>query len=179
MELKPIKGDDRETFDRIISVMKKMNKEDFSGIETRLALSFVAFLIIEGKEDIGFIYYVTEHQTGLLFADLGIIEKHRNKGFAYTALQKTINYINNRSDKFILGEVKDSNDPCIKVMKKLNGIKVSEKHYLLQPDRLDEYIKHIESESIDITIEVPNLQSTMSDVYEDEEKVYSKVKSKY
>lgn len=160
MEL--IAGSNDEISFRILKLMNRLHKErigyEFVGIERRFKASLISFLIVEDNEDIGFMYLTDEDKPGMFFLDISILRNYRFKGIGYEAIKELLNRYKNCGVKnFVLAEVETDNIACLKVMKKLGSIQVSEKHFLLQPERIMEFRNFIVNESIDLMAVAPDI----------------------
>lgn len=157
--MKLIDGSSNHVFSRILNVMNRIQDEDYEseliGSETRLLSADISCLIKEDKKEVGFLYLVTEYTKGLYFLDIALLKGYRNKGIGTAALKELLDTYQYKD--FILGEVKEDNIACLKMINKLNAVQISPTHYLLQPERLEEFKTFIVKNNIDLT--VPDVDS--------------------
>lgn len=150
--MKLIDGSSERIFSRILNVMTKIQDEaaenEFVGKTDRLFSSDISCLIVEDKRDVGFLYLLSERKNGLYFLDMALLKEYRNKGIGFLALKELLDSYN--YSEFVLGEVKEDNTACLSILNKLNSIKVSENHYLLQPERIEEFKEFISKNNIDL-----------------------------
>ena len=152
MKIIPFHNDaDISVFNRMLQIMQNLSNEGvFCGTYNRLACSIFAFLINEKGKDVGFIYFVDEGLEDILFMDIGILANNRKTGLAYAALEQIINEINNKYNVFLVSEISLSNINAIKVTERYGGVKVSDRHYLLQPERHEEFLRYLSDLNIDL-----------------------------
>lgn len=159
-----IRDDNLPLINRIEAVMSKLKKElCFSGSRTRLLLSKLAFLITVDEEDAGFIYFVNEDDKTkeILFLDLAVLSEYRNQKVASACLKKILNDDNLIKNRFVLAEVSPDNEASLGLMKSLGTIQVSHKHFLLQPNRLEEFNNHIRINKVNIEEELLDYYETL------------------
>lgn len=169
MELIP--GNNDNISFRIIKVMNKIRSQsinyEFWGNESRFKASIISFLIREDDQDVGFMYLTDEQKPGMLFLDISIIKSYRARGLGYEAIKELLKRYNNCGVKqFILAEVENDNTACLNVMKKLGAIEISEKHFLLQPERLVEFKNYIVNESVELMRAAPKLKDVIEMIHE-------------
>lgn len=169
MEL--IAGSNDEVSFRIIKVMERLHKErigyEFAGIERRFKAAMISFLIVENGEDIGFMYLTDEDKPGMFFLDISILRKYRAQGIGYEAIKELLNRYRDCGVKnFILAEVEPDNKACLNVMKKLGSIQVTDKHFLLQSERIMEFRNFIVNESVDLMQVAPNIKDVIELLHE-------------
>lgn len=152
--MKLIDGSSNHVFSRISNIMNRIQDEDYEselvGSETRLLSADISCLIKEDKKDVGYLYLVTEYKKGLYFLNMALLKEYRNKGIGTETLKKLLD--NYQYKDFLLGEVNQDNIACLKMIEKINGIQVSPNHYLLQPERLEEFKEFIIRNNIDLTV---------------------------
>lgn len=169
MEL--IADNNEEISFRILKVMNKIRSQsieyEFAGNEYRYKAATVSFLITENNADIGFIYLTDEDKKNMFFLDISLLKKYRGHGIGFEAIKELLKrYKNCGIKKFILAEVEYDNEACNKMMNKLGCIKVSEKHYLMQPERLKEFRDFIINESVDLMTEAPKIKDVIEQIHE-------------
>ncbi|MBQ6841159.1 MAG: GNAT family N-acetyltransferase [Bacilli bacterium] len=152
MKIIPFHSDaDMDVFNRILAIMKRLSKEGvFSGTFTRLASSIFAFLINENGKDVGFIYFVDENIDDVLFVDMGFIPEARGKGLAAKAMDEIIKSICSKYDAFLVSEVDPRNIAAVKSTEKSGAIRLTNRHYLLQPERFGDFLNHLYQLGIDL-----------------------------
>lgn len=168
--MKLIVEQDQNVNKRILKVMERIQNEsteyEFSGVKNRYMRSGVSFLIEENDEDIGFVYLTCENKKGMLFLDISILRGYRSKGIGYEAIKELLERYNACGKWFVLAEVEKDNIACLKVMEKLGGIQVSEKHFLLQPDRIKEFREFIINESVELMSEDVSQKAEIEEIHE-------------
>lgn len=154
MKIIPFHDDaDIKIFNRIFRVMKRLSSEGvFCGTYSRLATSVFAFLINDKGKDVGFVYFVDENVDNVLFVDVGFIPEVRGTGLANAAISEIIKMIGSKYDVFLVSEISNDNIAAIKSTERRGAIKIGDKHYLLQPDKYNEFIKHMSSLGINIDL---------------------------
>ena len=152
MQIIPFYSDaDIDIFNRILDVMRNLAYEgQFSGNYMRLASSVFAFLICENNQDVGFMYFVDENIDNTLFVDMGFVKDSRGKGVSNKAVKIIMDEITKRYDYYILSEVSPSNIAAVKFTEKEGAIKLNDIHYLLQPERYDEFMNHLKELNINL-----------------------------
>ena len=168
MDLIPVR--DSKTSYRVFDVMKELHKRrigfEFVGTERRFKAADIAFVITEEDKDIGFLYLTNEGKQGMYFLDICILREYRGRGIGYEAIKELLKRYNNAAIKnFVIAEFESDNISCLNVMKKLGGIKVSEKHFLIQPERLKEFREFIINDSVDLMVKAPELKEIVEAIH--------------
>lgn len=155
---------EKDITSRILRVMEKFKNDEFCGKNTRLFASFLSYVITEDNEDIGFLYLVKENYNNILFMDIGVISKYRGRGIASSATKEVVDIMTQHFSDFVIAEVRSNNIASLKVVEKLNGIKVGEQHYLLQPERKKEYLEYASENNVDLSKSTYDYVSMMKEI---------------
>lgn len=156
---------------RISNIMDRLHRErigyEFAGVSRRFRASVISFLIVDNNEDIGFLYLTDEDKPDMLFLDISILRQYRGEGIGYKAIKELLNRCRNCGVRhFILAEVEPDNIACLNVMKKLKSIQVSQKHFLLQPERIKEFRDFIIEESVDLMAVPRDIKDIIESIHE-------------
>lgn len=153
------KDSDLPLVNRILNVMDKLKHQFcFYGSKNRLLLSEYAYLITVDGRDAGFIYLLNESNktNDILFLDIAILKEFRSRNVAYTYLKEVLLDESIPSDKFIVAEVESCNKASIRLMNKLDAIKVADEYYLLQRKKYNEFKSFVKFNDI-----------TLDDIHDD------------
>lgn len=162
---------------RVKKVMSILGREGvFAGKESRFVSSKLAFLITVDGQDAGFIYFVNEDNKSskILFLDLAVLKEYRGKEVAYTYMKEILDNKELIKNRFVIAEVEETNKSSLRLLEKFGSVKVGNKHYLLQPERLIEFNCFIEDSKVDIEEPLYDYREMYDEIMNSEDDGYQK-----